>query len=534
MYSMIIVDDEPIIRQGIKTSIDWSSYGINITAEARDGKDALEKVMDLKPDILITDIRMPVMDGLELAEEIKEKNIDTKVIILSGYDDFQYAQKSIGLNVVDYLLKPFGAEELIDMVIRLKKTISSERQKKETFEYNKILMQENMDLIQSKFIKRLLTKKYTDYSYIYNKAEVMNIYLDGPFYQVALIDIDDFFILSENMNINEKDLMINSIINLASTKVNDYNEGIICKSDSDYLICLLNLPTETSSIIKLCQQIQQIISDRLNLSLTIGIGEISSDLSELSNSYKEALLALRKKVNKGKGSIIEYNNLQDHEKNKPVFYPNNKERELLNELRLLNKNIIMDMLDILFTQFSNEEADYSNIKNITLRIVLMAQGLLEEMGINIEKELQTDFKPYNDIEKYETIEDIKLWIKELFKTFIVVIQKNRGQKYNNIINSSLQYVKDHYSEGISLNDIANHVYVTPNYFSKIFKEETGENFTIWLNKYRIEKAKSIIKENKDIKCYKVSDMVGYNDYKYFSTIFKKFTNMTPSQFKSQL
>lgn len=535
MFSMMIVDDEPVIRQGIKTSIDWSTYGINIVGEASNGQEALEKIIKLKPNILITDIRMPVMDGLELAEQVRLKQADTKIIILSGYDDFQYAKKSINLKVTEYLLKPFGAEELIEVILNLKEKIISENQEKEEVLYNKMIMQENIGLIQSRFIQNLLTNKYTDYSYISNKAKTLNINLIGPYYQILLIDIDDYFLISEDMSTNQEDILINSILNTSLAILNRYLNGTtICRSNSDYLITLINCPTaETSFIIKVCQDIQNTISEQLKISVTIGIGKMYNDISFISHSYQEALMALRKKVYKGKGSIIFCGKPEEHEKNKPVFYPTDKEKELLNEFRFLNKSKVLKMIDLLFKKFTDEMALYTNVKNISLRLILMALGVLEEMGIDIEKEFQGRFMPSNDIEKYETIDDIKIWLENLFFKFIDIIKNNKSKKYNSIVNTALQYVKENYHQDISLEDIANVVHVTPNYFSRIFKEETSKNFTTWLNKYRIEQAKDLLKNNSLIRCYEVSNRVGYNDYKYFSTIFKKITGFTPGEYKKK-
>lgn len=157
MIKMMIVDDEAIVRRGIKTSINWSSYGIKIAGEASNGKNALEQIIKIKPEILITDIKMPITNGLELAAAIRGNHLATKIIILSGYDNFSYAQESIRLKVENYLLKPFGAEELIEVVLKIKKQIMSKRNADNKQKYQKNLIKNNLKLLQDKLIEKIFS-----------------------------------------------------------------------------------------------------------------------------------------------------------------------------------------------------------------------------------------------------------------------------------------------------------------------------------------------------------------------------------------
>lgn len=534
MISVMIVDDEFIVRQGIKTSIDWEAHGIKIIGEAMNGQSALPKIRTLRPDILITDIRMPVMDGLTLAEKVREEMPEMKIIILSGYGEFAYAKKSIHLNVAEYLLKPVGAEELMKAVLTQRDIITGERWKNAELQKNKLLVEENIDFIRARFIQGLLKNKYTDESVIKSKARNLRINLDGPQHQIILIDIDDFFLLSEEMSATQKDNLTQAVLKIASEQINTYTNCTLCQSESDYFIGVVNLKEGMEIPLEsICLEIQKMIQEELSLSVTVSTGLPYANLASLACSYHEALLALRKKVYKGKATIICYKDLEEADKSSPVFFPTQKEKELLAELRFLNKEKVRELTNDLFTKFLEEMVDYSLIKMTTLRLILMSMGILEELGINIEEELQVKFIPDQEIEKYETIKDIKDWFIHTLHMFINLIAEKKSKRYKDIVSKSFQYVKDNYNQDISLEDVAKAVFVTPPYFSKVFKAETGENFTSWLNRYRIEQAIALLKKDPSLKCYELSSYVGYNDYKYFSSIFKKITGLTFSEYREK-
>lgn len=531
MITMMVVDDEATIRIGIRNSIDWSSLDIEIAGEAKNGREALSKAAELNPDIIVTDIRMPVMDGLELTRNLKELAPKTKIIILSGYNDFEYAKKAIELGVCEYLLKPVGAEELVKLVVKLKDQIINENKKRNDEISSRMLFNETLPFIQSKFLNNLLKEGVSDKKAIIERAAILKLDLSGPKYQVIIIDIDDYLLITEHYPEKDKDLLKYSVMNISEEILSSSTNGFVFFSEFDYLLGLINIKSETkTTIMDICKEIQFCITRYLKLSSTIGIGGIAGSLDDISTSYNEALISLRNKMYSGKCRIIHIDSVAKKHSTELLHYSTEDERELLNSLRTMNIEKLYEIIDKLFMNFIEAKTGYNRIKSICLRIIMISASVLEEIGIKLESAVGEDFQPDIEIRKYETIESIETWLKRLFKSLIGAMQENKNNKYKSIVKVAIEYINEHYKQNLSLNDVAGKVYVTPNYLSKVFKQETGENFVEWLNQFRIDKAKALI-GNIGAKTYEIAEKVGYNDYKYFSYNFKKYTGYTPKEYK---
>ena len=312
MLKLLLVDDEPIIRKGIRTSIDWEKYDIEIAGEASNGMDAIEKALVLKPHIVITDIRMPIMDGLLLSGSLKKQLPDTRIIILSGYDDFAYAREALSLGVYEYLLKPVGAEELISVITRIKDEIIKEQSEKSKNLSEAIAFNENFPRIKSNFINKLLKGEFTNSNLIFNKAETLKLNLSGPEYLVFTVDIDDFLIMTEDMSDKDIDLLKFSVMNISEELLFSVFSGLVCYSEFDHLIGVISSKNYSETLVRnLCTDIQHCCRKYLDLSVSLGIGKAYKNILDLPGSYFEALTALRSKIYKGKSSITFFSSLNN-------------------------------------------------------------------------------------------------------------------------------------------------------------------------------------------------------------------------------
>lgn len=531
MLRVMIVDDEPTIRQGIIASIDWSQYEIEIVGEASNGKEALERAPDLDPQIIITDIRMPVMDGLELTRELKKMLSETKIVILSGYDDFGYAKQALRLGVCEYLLKPVGAEELIALLLKLKNDIQVETAQKIQAESARKLLSENLLLLQSEFIQATLKGTFNDPDLVLPKAAQLNIDFTGPFYQVVIIDIDDYLLQTEDMTEKEQAAMKSAVLNTAQTVLASKGRGLFCLSEFDYLIGLINgTQGEMDIILELYRTIQAEIKQSLKLTVTFGIGRAYGKLTEIPCSYRESIVCLRKKIFKGKEQMIVFEPEWLQLTTRPLIYPTADEKELLGQLKLMEGQQVTAIIEKIFNHLLVAIAGPEDLKSFCVKFIIIAMNSLEELGVDLEKHLGKNFEPYKEIDKYETLEDIKIWLNNLLQFFIQIIKETKNEKYKGIVKLAIQFIQEHYHEDINLADITSTVFVTPNYLSRVFKEQTGESLIDWLNRFRIEKAKTLLLDFQ-IKIYEIAEKVGYNDYKYFSHIFKKYTGMTPKEYR---
>jgi two-component system response regulator YesN len=533
MISLMLVDDEPIVRKGIRTSIDWESLNIKFAAEAANGVDGLEKALLIKPDIIITDIRMPVMDGLEFCKKLREELPTAKIVILSGYDHFSYARKALRLGIMDYLLKPVGAEELVQTITRIKKEIERETEKtKKELEMN-VVINENLPYLRSKLMNTILKGEAKNIEWFIEKAKKLKISLPGPFYIVMVIAIDDFLLLTENIPQKDKDILKFSVLNIAEEVLNSDFESTLFYSESDYIIGVVNTPAVSRrSLYDSCRNIQFYIKKFLNLSVTVGIGDRYNSLNYLHRSFNEAQTALRAKVYKGKGSVITIDQVDYNSRKIISIYPSEQEKELIHYLKTMDYSGIVKILDKILVQLADSKVYYEQVKNIFLKLLIISNHVLEEMGINANQVIDINQDPFYEIDKYETLEDIEQWIKDYFKKLIQLIRENKNEKYKSVVKVAIEYVNHYYHQNIGVADIAKKIYITPNYFSRVFKEETGETFTEWLNKFRVNKAKKYLKDV-GAKTYEVAEKVGYNDYKYFTYVFKKYTGLTPREYRDK-
>lgn len=539
MIKLMIVDDESIIRRGIRTSIDWWTLNVDIVGEARNGKQALDLVQDLKPDIVVTDIRMPHMDGLEFAQQLKEQYPHIRIIILSGYDDFDYARQALKIGVTEYLMKPVGAEELSALISRLGTEITQEKLQNEKEQSNQFLMRENFPYIQRMWLNRLLKGDMKINDAVIDKAAQLRIPLDGPEYGVVVVDVDDFRLNTEHVSDREKELIHYSINNIVEEVFSSVFQCTACHSEFDNINVLLNANMHNKHrIMETCIEAQRCIARYMRLSVTIGLGQYVSELADVHESYRQAVYAMQCKVYKGKGQIIAYQDVESEiqgessKSKREILLPSEDEKELLEYLSTMDKAKIDELLDTRFKQFAQSYITYEKIKNISVKWVILAIAHLEQMGVDLSDSKSVVLNPYAEIEKYETTDDIQRWLGGLFNVFIESIAAYKNVRYKNIVSVAIKYIHEHYSEEIRLEDISSQVFVTPNYFSRIFKEETGQHFTEWLNKYRVEKAKVLLKDS-SAKIYEVAERVGYNDYKYFTHIFKKVTGLTPKEYRNQ-
>lgn len=531
MIKILLIDDEVMIRTGIRTSIEWESYGMTITGEASNGEEGLEKALELDPDIIILDVKMPVMDGLKFTKILKEKKPDIRIVIISGYNEFKYAKEALHLGVNEYLLKPIGAEELISILQKQCEELEKKRAAVNKERVLKHIVEDNLFLVQSRFISSIIQKEYIEEASIFEKAKELQMDFSGMNYQVIVIDIDDFYLITENLSDREKNQLKLSIKNIAEEVLKPLTNSSVHLSEFDYLISVINIKNlKDSQIFGLYQEIKECVKKYQNLTVTIGVSNTFTGISQVPVGYNEAVLALRSKVFKGKDRIIDINKLDKAQKAAPIIYPSADEKEIINYLRIMEIDKLNSVIEKICSDLKQMEIEDKKIKEICLRLIAISTSYLDEIGVDYRSYGEKDFNPYKEIEKYETLFDIEVWLKATFKNFIEVMQSSKNEKFKGIVKIAIQYINENYQEDIDVLRMAAVTYVTPNYFSRVFKKETGKSFTEWLNMVRIDKAKQFLKDPK-WKVYEIAEKVGYKDYKSFTFNFKKYSACTPKAYQ---
>lgn len=533
MYKLFLVDDEVELIDGVKTLIDWKSNDIELCGEADNGITALEKIIMLLPDIIIMDIKMPKMDGLELLHEISKHNLKVKCIILSGYDDFSYAQKAIELKAANYLLKPCRPSEILEAVLKAKTVIEEELSIEKLLRSYKLQLQENLPVLKEKLLRELINGTCKDYSKAINKMELYDIKLLNKEQLVSIIKIDSANSLYKTYCADDIEAIKIGISNMALHIFSNLTNCEIFQNDEDILI-VYSIDSKYISIdqiVTLLKDLKEKVKTSFDISVTIGVGNTSHSIEELWKSFKEASAAVDSKFFLGDDKVILFDDicLSLVDSN---TYPLNEELAIINCLRTGNRLLLKEKTAAFYGfihKFGTPSKRYVQWASIAL--LGSFHKFCIEANVDISSISNDSLTLFESIQTCETSCEVEKKVLSILNEMFNKIEEKENK--NLLIKSAIDYIKENYSKDISLEVIAKQIYITPGYLSQLFKQSTGVNFLEFLNKHRIQKAKELLK-NKFIKNYEIAGLVGYSNEKYFSQMFKRYTGLTPTQYKESI
>ncbi|AQS04041.1 response regulator transcription factor [Clostridium beijerinckii] len=534
MYKVMIVDDEIPAREILLCIINWEDTDFRIVYSASNGKDALDKYTDIKPDLIITDIQMPIIDGLDLIEEVQKINKSQKFLILSCYEDFTYAQRAMKMGVTDYLIKDLiTPNDLYGILAKTKTDLDNITIKKsEIKKEHKLLnfLKENKDIALRKLI-------FNDISQddCYNLIENLNLNLNGKLFVLFLIQIDNFFKYIEDENFYTNTL--NEIIKNVSETIEELNIGECFYSENGEFTAIVRLsPTiSEADIINECYYLAQEIRKRIslmhNISLTISVSSTFKKPFKIKKYFDEAFKLSKMKVFLGNDTIILNNTFV---KNLDLDTDTLAKRINAINIAIEQNNIenLKSELTHLYDKDIRGFMQFNYLNYINSSLLDLVVRTCNRYSIAYEDIFSTSYLPIEILSTKETVEEMSGWFIEIF-TKIININFNNSfkNKYSKKVADSIDYInKNLFNQSLSLTDIAENINVHKVYLCRIFKEETGENVTQYILKARIEKSKEIILST-NYKLYEISDKLGFNSPQQFSILFKKVTGITPNQFR---
>jgi two-component system response regulator YesN len=514
MITVVIVEDEKISRNGLTQIINWESLDMKIVGLAENGIDGLELVKKNSVDLILTDIRMPFMDGLEFIEAAQKINPDTLFIIITGYEDFSYAKRAITLGVHEYLLKPINIGELLKSLQKV-----SNNPKKKTNQIPDWITSQNINQFKSDIFKNIVNEN-KNYKVLLERAKYIGIDLTGPLYQVLIIKIDYYY--SKNIDITEE-VFIEKIAHIltGNTKFS------IFKSNQNVFFVLLNhIESEILKTTILCREIKDYFY-RFGKPVTLYLGSVVNGVDNIGQSYREAQVAFSLRFSFSTNQIIHYSS--DIKIKKHIDYLNHKEQEeYINHLINKDKIGMKELIHRIINHAKENLFTDHNIKELCNLLITLAVGKIYEMRISIEL---PDFN-LEMFEKYDDIDEIFRWILEFLYQLMYQIKNNKVTN-NDIVMAVIRYIELNYHKDIGLGEIARACHITPNYLSNLYKAHVGENIIETLNKKRVEKAKKLISTGK-YKIKEISKLVGYNSEKSLIYNFKHYTGNTPRDYKYKI
>ncbi|MDD3839855.1 MAG: response regulator [Clostridia bacterium] len=542
---ILIVEDESFIRKGIINNIDWDKLGFEMPIEASNGLQALDKIIQEHPEVVLLDIRLPKMNGLELLSEIRKKGINLEVIVLSGHDEFEYAQRAMELGVKQYLLKPVASDEIEEVLSKIREEIIKENNRKEQMKEMKQQIKRNLPSLKAVYVSSLLNGTINDISDIKRQGEYLDIKISGEYFcvLVCIIDHDDLSLKTlneEGKNINRY-LVTNSIIKVLkemNLKTEGDREGIVHTPNENEVVLIIgqNQKNKVQSLKSvIARRIIESIEGYQDFNITVGIGNTYQGFKNIKYSYQEAKNSCDYKFLRGKNQIIDIKDVEP-DSNISFFLPNDLQRTLTSSIKQGNSTQVKEILDDFFDLVldSTKVHSINNIKVICWELLSNILRVVGEIGGDISDIIKNIEEVYIEFEKFDTIKEFRIYIEELTDKIIDYVVNRRYLKYRSVIREINKYVEVNYSdEDLNLDIIASHVNMNSNYISHLYKKETGESLTNYIKKVRIQKSKDFLKDF-DKKIYDIAYQVGFKDAHYFTICFKEVVGITPSEYRESL
>ncbi len=528
LIKIMIVDDEYHVRNHIKKCIDWNKIGMEIVAEASSAPEAMDIVREIHPNIIITDIYMPYIDGIEFARRVMEQYPDIKVTVLTGYDEFEYAKRSIKVGISDFILKPVNEEEIMKAVLKVKEKIFHEEEQKKDYLRIKKQLEDNKPCLIEKFFHDLINGK-VDKVHLEEKLNYYGIEINEKHFQIAVIEAD--YPEREALVNEEEQLILNMQVTDAIKYYFKDDGKVYVFSDSNKRIVVL-CNNKSVDLTECCENINCMIINGFKCHMNAGIGNSYNTVEKVRFSYVEAIEALEFKVFIGRNQVIVFRDIDISTKEK-IEVEKEQIEKLCFYIKAGFKEKSGELIDDIFSYNINAGKEgIESIRIIASCIMSTIFHMIMNIGLQTDEIFKKVTQPYEMIYFIKTLPEMKKFILDISNTVIDEVNRIKSSMNNDIINNIKQYIQDNISdEKMSLSTIAKVYFMNSSYLSRMFKAETGKNFIEYLSEVRMKKAMDLL-DSTNLRSYQIAEKIGFSDPNYFSTCFKKYSGVTVNDYKS--
>ena len=536
MYKLTIVDDEEEVRRGILQKIDWNKFGFEVSGEAENGREALDLIEENIPDVVITDITMPLMNGLELAAILRDRYPTVKTVILTGFDDFKYAQQAIKYGVADYILKPVLPKDIGDLISKLKMQIDDEIAQKEDVVKLRRHYNESLPVMRDKFLALLITGSPGE-NEVEKKIASFQLNLIGNAFVAAAANIDANSFRNSIFEEKDIELVKFAVLNISQEIIAKHSFGEVFFHDDNLVFIAGFMDLEKTSALgksfSILDEIRQNVEKYLKINITIGVGSICPSLVRLRDSYKTALTAIDYKLVIGSNKVIFIEDLEPQTTNNVVF-DEGKEKALISGIKFGAQQDISDAVDALFTDISGMKASFTEYQLYLIEIAAAISRLTRNFQLDTGEIFGFGSSLYEEIFKFKTINEVRNWVEEICIKLMLHISSKRQNTTKMLLDKAKDYILNNYGDDeLSIHKVANHLHISPSYLSLIFKKNTEVTFLKYIVSIRLEAAKDLL-VNSDLKTTEIAERIGYPDINYFSYFFKKNFGVSPREYRNNI
>jgi two-component system response regulator YesN len=555
MYKLILVDDEADVREGVLREIDWEAQGFRVVDVAENGREALEMADKWSPDVVVTDIRMPFMDGLQLSEEIRRLHPAAKIIILTGFDEFEYARKAIHLQVEEFVLKPFSADELTQALGKIKDRLDEEIAERENLDTLQEHYRSSLPLLRELFLGTLVSRKLSEREIREKTAHYDLRILEGErLFCVSVLHLDAHSPSTHDQGgrpsdagslrfTNDEELKRFAVRNIAEEIVNREQAGLIFQHNEHVFVLTVSQAADSQSdrndirslTSAILEEVCQNVDKYLQLTLTAGVGTVTSRLPELIHCCEDAMTALDYRLLLGGNRVISIDDVENRRRPAPVRLDDWQEQAFARCLKVGTFREMEGIVDEMFAPLldAGSSSTFRDAQILMLQIVTTLLKAAQETDGEFGGPWGAGAAPLKDATQFGSPQEAKTWVVHTCSELMARIAADRQTAYHSLVEQAKAFTRENFADsGITISRVCAHLHISAGYFSSIFKRETKMTYMAYLLQIRMETAKELLLAS-DLKTFEIADKVGYADPNYFSFSFKKQVGLSPKDYRSR-
>lgn len=532
-YRILLVDDEEEVRTSIMRRINWEENGFTLVGDAENGQDALEKTDLLCPDVVLTDIAMPFMDGLALTAELRRNYPLIKIVIFSGYDDFEYAQQAIKLNVMEYILKPVNMEELTEILLRIHSAMDAELQQQRNVQRLRESYVKSLPILREKLMQDLVRGCINDSAAAMRIRECGLDLLDAKCWVVLRLDIDIPNSDEELPLLKEPQLIPISVQQALAVRLRGY-----CRFNSfmsTHGLCAVAALSEVETLaglVKLLKDVCNTCHRALGVDVTATLGGICTRLSDISVSYKQAKTAMGYKAILGTGTVISISDVEPRVIS--TAHPQMiAESDFGNTLKFGTEEDAVAMVQSLVAKSDSARGSRSHYQIYLLSLINALLQIMEKYELEVGDVFGADVDLFDVMAQISTSKELQRFLTDICMNIQRLLSGERENTTNSMVRDAQEYIRKNFTNPeLSLDMVCDFLHISSTYFSSIFKKATGKSYIAYLTELRLAKAMELLRTTNE-KTYQITSEVGYTEPNYFGYVFKKQFGISPAKYRAQ-